>query len=333
MREKKKIIIYGLGIGYTRIKDFLENKYDVVGYSDRNDDSKEILGSSQNKFILPRDISNLEFDFICITSKKYFGEIRDMLQKIIGEEDKNKIVSVYDLFGDFRNEEIRNQWVIDQIGKIPDGKILLDAGAGEQKYRPFCSHLKYVAQDFGKFVPNETSVGLSQDILWDYTGLNITCDIVDMPLGDGAVDVVLCTEVFEHLKNPMLALKEFSRILKPGGTLILTAPICCLTHMAPYFYYNGFSEYWYKDHLRDYGFEIRDFVSNGNYFKYICQELFRAANMAKRYCEVELNVEELYTISDSMEIMMRLSEKDRGSEETLCFGKMLTAVKMGDEMR
>lgn len=50
--------------------------------------------------------------------------------------------------------------------------------------------------------------------------------------------------------------------------------------------------------------------------------------MAQRYCGVELDSKELNTISDSMEIMMRLSERDKGSEETLCFGKMLTAQKL-----
>ena len=34
-------------------------------------------------------------------------------------------------------------------------------------------------------------------------------------------DVILCTEVFEHLKNPVLALKEFNRILKHSGSLSL----------------------------------------------------------------------------------------------------------------
>lgn len=327
MREKKKVIVYGLGIGYTRVKDFVENRCDVVGYSDRDTSRQKILGERFNRFILPQNLPDVEFDFICVTSKKYFQEIKGMLQEVIGEENKDKIVSVYEIFGDFRNEEVRNRWVIEQISKIPNGKILLDAGAGEQKYKPYCTHLKYIAQDFGKFVPNEISVGLSQDIAWDYTGINITCDIVDMPLEEESVDVILCTEVFEHLKNPMLALKEFSRILRAGGTLILTAPFCCLTHMAPYFYYNGFSEYWYKDHLGDCGFEIKEFVSNGNYFKYMCQELFRTANMAKRYCGTELNPEELTAISDSMEVMMRLSQKDEGSDETLCFGKMLVAVK------
>ena len=108
MREKKKVIIYGLGIGYTRIRDYIMNQCDVVGYSVRNGDRREILGEEKNKFILPEHLTDAEFDFICITSKKYFQEIKNRLQEIIGKQNRDKIVSVYEIFGDFRNEEVRN---------------------------------------------------------------------------------------------------------------------------------------------------------------------------------------------------------------------------------
>lgn len=79
--------------------------------------------------------------------------------------------------------------------------------------------------------------------------------------------------------------------------------------------------------MYDNGFEIKEFVSNGSYFKYMSQELFRAANMAERYCETKLAPEEQKALIDSIEIMMRLSKRDKGSDETLCFGKMLVAEK------
>lgn len=158
--------------------------------------------------------------------------------------------------------------------------------------------------------------------------MNIVCDIIDMPLDNVSVDAILCTEVFEHLKNPILALKEFSRVLKTGGNLILTAPFCCLTHMAPYFYYNGFSEYWYRENLRDIGFEIIEFKKYGNYFTYLSQELLRADSMARRYCNDEINAEEIDMILKSINMLMRLSKTDNGSDETLRFGSMLVAEKV-----
>lgn len=69
------------------------------------------------------------------------------------------IISLYDIFGDFRNYEVRDKWVINKLNKISKGKILLDAGAGEQKYKPYCAHLKYIAQDFGQYVPDAVKEG------------------------------------------------------------------------------------------------------------------------------------------------------------------------------
>jgi SAM-dependent methyltransferase len=45
-----------------------------------------------------------------------------------------------------------------------------------------------------------------------------------IPLDDEVADVVICQEGIEHLPNQLKAFKEFSRILKPGGKLIITTP-------------------------------------------------------------------------------------------------------------
>ena len=49
-------------------------------------------------------------------------------------------------------------------------------------------------------------------------------DIEAMPFEDGAFATVLCTEVLEHVPDPAAALKEFGRVLQPGGTLIGSVP-------------------------------------------------------------------------------------------------------------
>lgn len=49
-----------------------------------------------------------------------------------------------------------------------------------------------------------------------------------LPFQDETVDLVVCAEVLEHMDvDPMFMLSEFNRVLKPGGTLIVTTPNSC----------------------------------------------------------------------------------------------------------
>lgn len=54
---------------------------------------------------------------------------------------------------------------------------------------------------------------------------NVTrCPVEAMTVEDGAMDVVTCLDVLEHVPNPHQALREIRRVLKPHGTLILMVP-------------------------------------------------------------------------------------------------------------
>ncbi len=44
------------------------------------------------------------------------------------------------------------------------------------------------------------------------------------PLASHSVDVILITEVLEHLKDPLPFLAEVRRVLRPGGHIVLTTP-------------------------------------------------------------------------------------------------------------
>jgi 2-polyprenyl-3-methyl-5-hydroxy-6-metoxy-1,4-benzoquinol methylase len=48
--------------------------------------------------------------------------------------------------------------------------------------------------------------------------------VMSLPFADATFDVVLSTEVIEHLPQPSLAIREFARVLKPGGHLVLSVP-------------------------------------------------------------------------------------------------------------
>jgi ubiquinone/menaquinone biosynthesis C-methylase UbiE len=168
----------------------------------------------------------------------------------------------------------RDLWVKNTLLKLSGGGRILDAGAGEQRYRSYCSHLSYVSQDFCQYEGDGNTKGL-QTGTWDTSRIDIISDIIDIPEPDASFDAILCTEVFEHIPDPIAALNEFHRLLRSGGELILTAPFCSLTHFAPYHYYSGFNKYFYEHYLTKIEFTITEITANGDYSEYAAQELIR----------------------------------------------------------
>ncbi len=58
-----------------------------------------------------------------------------------------------------------------------------------------------------------------------------------LPIAEGSVDAVLCTQVLEHVPDPEAVVREIARVLRPGGRLILTAPQTWCLHEAPHDYF------------------------------------------------------------------------------------------------
>ena len=73
-------------------------------------------------------------------------------------------------------------------------------------------------------------------------GVRIIGDAQALGVRDAAFDVVLCTEVLEHLREPQQAIDEMFRVLKPGGRLLLTTRFLFPIHDAPddYFRYTKY---------------------------------------------------------------------------------------------
>ena len=137
----------------------------------------------------------------------------------------------------------------------------------------------------------------------------------------------LCSEVLEHIPDPIRSIKEFSRLVKPGGYLLITAPFASLTHFAPYHFASGLSRFFYEKHLPDNDFKITDLQLNGNFFEYVAQENRRIKAVAAKYADKKINIFQKIIIHLNLLILQSLSKKDKGSSELLCYGIHVFARK------
>lgn len=221
------------------------------------------------------------------------------------------------------NQYERDDFVIQELSKIGGGSLILDAGCGSQRYRQYCSHLNYRAQDFGQYTSDLKRVmgasPMEQEGSYPYGKLDYVGDIWRINEKDRVFDAILCTEVFEHIPYPIETLKEFSRLLRQGGKLILTAPSNCLRHMDPYFFYSGFSDRWFEKFLDENNFKIERIIPVGDYYSWLMVEMVRTAASHSLFAKLVLAPAVLYFYN---------KRKTQASIDTLCMGYHVVAQKI-----
>ncbi len=98
--------------------------------------------------------------------------------------------------------------------------------------------------------------------LFEFKNVDVVGDICDMPFKDMTVDGIVCDSVMEHVANSQGVLKEMSRILKPGGTLIVTVPFLYPYHSSPDDYFR-WTEEGVRYALKEHGFSIEQVGMRG----------------------------------------------------------------------
>lgn len=185
------------------------------------------------------------------------------------------------------NQKQRDAWVQRKAAKVPPGSVVLDAGAGPCPYKGLFAHCRYYAQDFMRYEGYRGSYG----------AIDIVSSIEQIPVPDSTFDVVLCTEVLEHVPEPIEAVKELVRVLKPGGKMFLTAPLGSGLHQLPYHFYGGYTPEWYKRFLTQFGMKVTEISPNGGFFKHLAQECARFAWTFERHKHLHgANAQHLFTL-------------------------------------
>jgi len=143
--------------------------------------------------------------------------------------------------------------------------VLVDVGTSEGPYRGvFAPHVtRYVGLEY------PPSILEKRPDLWEILerakqSVDVFGDGNRLPFADGSVDTVLSTEVLEHLPEPRNCMREMARILKPGGTLLLTVPFQQPLHELPWDFYR-FTPSALRELARDAGLEVEIIEPRGNF--------------------------------------------------------------------
>ncbi len=134
----------------------------------------------------------------------------------------------------------------------PAGSVVLDAGAGDSRYRVLYRHARYVALDSCK-------------VEKPYAGVGVIGSLGELPLASGTLDAVLCTQVLEHVSDPLGVLMELNRVLRSQGMLWLTAPLLNEEHETPQDFFR-YTRFGLAQLLERAGFHVVLLEPRGGYF-------------------------------------------------------------------
>lgn len=125
---------------------------------------------------------------------------------------------------------------------VPEGALVLDAGAGTGPYRHLFAHARYESADF-------------EQVDKEYARSTYVCDLKDIPTEDERFAFIIFNQVLEHLNEPKRVLAELHRVLEPGGKMLYTGPLFYEEHEKPYDFYR-YTQFGLRYLFGETGFEV-----------------------------------------------------------------------------
>lgn len=150
--------------------------------------------------------------------------------------------------------------------------LLLDAGAGSRKWKNLVEMRGHVYQSCD-IKQNYAQDDLTRNGTFYFGEHEFIASVESLPMQDGIYDYILSTQVLEHVQDPGQAIKEMTRVLKPGGSLVLTTNFMYGLHGAPFDFFR-FTKNGLKVLANEAGLVVDHLSLRGGYFGHIAQFFF-----------------------------------------------------------
>lgn len=198
--------------------------------------------------------------------------------------------------------------------------MILDVGCGMKPYKSLlnASGSAYYGTDYPLTMKGSYGKSTKADFFSESTLL---------PFNNNTFDTLLSTQMLEHVSDPKKVIQEMGRVLKPGGIMILSAPMTWPLHEEPYDFFR-YTLHGLRHLLQKANFEILDEIPRGNNFTTMAQMLLdtqldnTSQSFPKRLYSVILSlvVNQLCSVINLFQPAQRL-----------CLGWVMVAKKMSDE--
>lgn len=172
----------------------------------------------------------------------------------------------------------KHNMVQKMFDSIATGSLALDAGCG-------------VGNITTKYCNKYSIVGIDEQLLSIqfchnfHSGKYIQASLYNIPFADNSFDLVLFLDAIEHFTQPIMALKELARVLKPDANIL----ICTMNYASPLWTILGNT--WHRllgGSCKPYSKDVHPTQYTSEILRQHCSEVFEEVYLQKGVMNMEL---------------------------------------------
>jgi SAM-dependent methyltransferase len=126
---------------------------------------------------------------------------------------RERVTSAFREYGKHDAIVRRDDLIKEYLARLSDDAIVVNVG---------CALVRRFEDDTpGRYLATDLRV---------LDNVDFSSDATRLPLADGSVDMLISLEMLEHVPDPSAVVRELARVLKPGGTVLLSVPSAVPRH-------------------------------------------------------------------------------------------------------